>query len=439
MENWISKNNKAWNGLFEKLNILENIDKNDFFEITAEQIKISGREPRLMTKFDSSENLPEIFSKNHLAILPIKRGTYIIGHFQNYQCIEIDNNLDVETKYLPDFITTIDYKNINSEAISLNSAYVSGMIEDIIGEEVKPTIQGRMGTGEFNYTIVLNNSDDSKTFNINVQNSQMEIDGSYEGISKFVILEAKNHYMKDFIIRQLYYPYNVWKRITNKEIIPMMLIKHDNIYNFFIYEFVDINNYNSIKLKKIKRYILDEIYIPIEFSDIVEIMNKIDFVSENSKVPFPQANSFYRILDLINELDKQEMTAIEISELYEFDIRQANYYLSASEYLGIIKKNNTYALTDLGKSLMTMNHKNKNLELVKLILSHKPFYYALENYMKDFEFDSKGIANTIDQCRNELSMNTAERRTSTVVAWIRWIIDLAFEYTNYNNENKRKN
>ena len=62
MENWISKNNKAWNDLFEKYNIIDAIEVNGFFEITADQIKESGREPRLMTKFDSSENLPSVFA-----------------------------------------------------------------------------------------------------------------------------------------------------------------------------------------------------------------------------------------------------------------------------------------------------------------------------------------------------------------------------------------
>ena len=296
MENWIPKNNKAWNYLFEKFNIVNEVQENGFFEITADQIKESGREPRLMTKFDSSENLPTIFVENDLTILPIKRGSYMIGKFQNYQNVELNNDINVETKYLPDYISTIDYSNIPSEAISLNSAYISGMIEDIVGEEVVPTIQGRMGTGEFNYQIALK---DNNKFNINVQNSQIEIDGSYEGISKFVIFEAKNHYMKDFIIRQLFYPYKVWKKITNKEIIPIMLIKHDNIFNFFIYEFLDENDYNSIKLKGIKRYILDEIYNPIEVTDIQNIMDQMECVQEDNTVPFPQANSFYRVLDLI--------------------------------------------------------------------------------------------------------------------------------------------
>jgi hypothetical protein len=422
LENWISKNNKAWNDLFEKFDIIKIIEANGFFEITADQIKESGREPRLMTKFDSSENLPSIFEENNLAILPIKRGSYIIGKFQNYQSVEMNSNLDVETKYLPDYVSTIDYSNITSEAISLNSAYISGMIEDIVGEKVVPTIQGRMGTGAFNFQISLKNNE---TFQLNVQNSQMEIDGSYEGISKFVIFEAKNHFMKDFIIRQLYYPYKVWKKLTNKEVIPIMLIKHDNIFNFFIYEFLDDSNYNSINLKKVKRYILDEIYNPIEVNDIQNVMNQIEIVEEDSNVPFPQANSFYRVLDLINELNNQELSPSEIGDIYEFDIRQANYYLAAAQYLGLVIKEKNYKLSELGKQIMKMNHKNKNLAIINIILSHKPFYCALIQYLENFEFDYSEIAKIIYESRDEInSTGTAERRTSTVIAWVKWIIEL---------------
>lgn len=423
MENIISKNDKIWNYLFEKYSILETVENNGFFEITAEQIKEAGREPRLMTKFDSKENLPEIFSKNNLAILPIKRGSYIIGKFQNYQEVQIDNNIDVTTKMLPDFITTIKYDNITSEAISLSSAFISGMIKDIIGEEVVPTIQGRMGTGEFSYKI---NIDNDQTLDVEVHNSQMEIDGSYEGISKFVIVEAKNHYMSDFIVRQLYYPYRVWKNNTTKEIIPIMLIKHDNIYNFYIYDFAEESNYNSIRLKNIKRYILGEVYQSIEYDDIVEVMNNVSFVEENNVDPFPQANSFHRVLDLINELNEQDLSAVEISELYEFDIRQANYYLAAAKYLDLVEKDGLYHLTELGKQIMRMNHKQKNLSLIKQIISHKPFYFALEQYIKKHEFNCEEIVKIIKKyCPKVNEDSTAKRRTSTVTSWINWISSIS--------------
>ena len=425
MENWISKNNEAWNLLFEKYNIICEINKNGYFEITADEIKTSGREPRLMTKFDSSESLPYIFKNNELAILPIKRGSYIIGKFQNYQLVDINNDIDVETKYLPDYITTIDYNNIKSEAISLSAAYISGMLEDIIGEPVVPTISGRMGTGEFKYQILLS---DQNSFDINVENSQMEIDGSYEGISKFIILEAKNHYMKDFIIRQLYYPYRVWKSNTNKEIIPIMLIKHDNIFNFFIYSFENENDYNSIKLKEIKRYILDEPYNAIEVSDIVNVMKNIEFAKESSDVPFPQANTFNIVLDLLGQLNGQDMTPDDITNFLEYDPRQTNYYIDAAKYLGFVTKDKKYTLTEYGRNIMKMNHKDRTLEIVKSILSHKPFYLAMKQQLEDFAFNIEEIAKAIDECRGEINKeSTAKRRTSTVTAWIKWILDI----TNY--------
>mgnify|MGYP001863864743 CR=1 FL=1 len=424
LENWISKNNKAWNLLFQKFNILEQVNHNGFYEITANDIKISGREPRLMTKFDSKEDLPKIFKKHNLAILPIKRGSYIIGRFQNYQTLSFDNGIEVETKYLPDFITTIHYQNISSEAVSLNAAYISGMLEDIAGEVVVPTISGRMGTKEFRYHILL---DDQNTFQIKVEKSQMEIDGSYEGISKFIIVEAKNHYLEDFIIRQLYYPYKVWKSKTSKEIVPVMLIKHDNIFNFFIYSFEDEDNYNSIRLDKIKRYILDEPYIPIEITDVISIMDHVVFVSETNDVPFPQANTFHLVLDLLYELNSRAMTSNDITNFLEYDPRQTKYYIDAARYLGFVKKENKrYFLTDHGKKIMRMNHKERTLEIISSILSHRPFYLAMQQQLENFSFDKLQIAKLIDECRDEINqMSTAKRRAGTVIAWIKWILDMA--------------
>ena len=429
------KNDLVWEKIFEKYNIIDNIEKAGFFIITADQIK-EYREPRLMTKFDSKIDLPTIFNENKLAILPTKRGEYIIGKFQNYENIDIDNNIDVETMYLPDFITTIDYKNITSEAISLSSAFISGMIQDLVGEEVLPTIQGRMGTGKFDYKI--NTYNDSQ-FLIEVENSQMEIDGSYEGISKFVIIEAKNHYMSDFIVRQLYYPYRVWSSITNKKIIPVMLIKHDNIFNFYVYDFLDENNYNSIKLVKIKRYILGEVYQQIELDDITNIMENSTFVEEESNVPFPQADSFYRVLDFINTLSECEMKISEIADLYEFDERQGSYYSAAARYLGFVESDHGgYRLTEKGKRLMQMDHKTKNLTIVESIISHKPFYVALQQYLENGQFDNKDIAKSIlTESPNVNSEETAKRRAQSVCSWIRWIINLTTLYYNdpYSKDN----
>ena len=87
----VSKNQSAWQKLFDKYRILDGIENSGFFEITSTQIN-EFREARLMTKFDHKINLPDIFDKNRLSILPISRG--IKGDMENHHI----NRLCLPTK-----------------------------------------------------------------------------------------------------------------------------------------------------------------------------------------------------------------------------------------------------------------------------------------------------------------------------------------------------
>lgn len=58
-------NDTAWQALFEKYDILDEIQRSGQFVISANQIK-EFREPRLMTKFDHKVNLPTVFADNGL-------------------------------------------------------------------------------------------------------------------------------------------------------------------------------------------------------------------------------------------------------------------------------------------------------------------------------------------------------------------------------------
>ena len=80
-------NDTAWEKLFDKYQILDRVDRDGQFQISASQIK-EFREPRLMTKFDHRVNLPAIFRKHNLAILPVTRGDYVISSFSAYQDFE---------------------------------------------------------------------------------------------------------------------------------------------------------------------------------------------------------------------------------------------------------------------------------------------------------------------------------------------------------------
>ena len=77
-------NDAAWEKLFDRYHIPDEIERNGQFIISAKQIK-ELREPRLMTKFDHRVNLPGIFAANGLSILPITRGDYVISSFDAWR------------------------------------------------------------------------------------------------------------------------------------------------------------------------------------------------------------------------------------------------------------------------------------------------------------------------------------------------------------------
>ena len=141
-------NEEAWKKLFKKYDILQHIEDDGYFNISAIQIK-EFREPRLMTKFDHSVNLPMLFLENNLSILPITRGDYVISHFDAYHKFEPYIS-DIINNSIPKYIQSLDSKNISSEAIALNCAFVSGIIADFLEDtEIVPTVSGRMGSGKF--------------------------------------------------------------------------------------------------------------------------------------------------------------------------------------------------------------------------------------------------------------------------------------------------
>ncbi len=257
-----TKNDVAWEYLFDKHHILDEINSKGIYKISAKAIN-EKREARLMTKFDHSAQLPKIFQQHKLSIQPDSRSTYVIGRFDSYRKLPKREELyrkssvKIEAVDLPEHITTLDPKNIRSEATALLCAYNAGIINDLLEQEViKFTIAGRMSTGKFSYSI--NDSRQKTSYQINVDNSQCEIDGGFEGDDILAIIEAKNSSVDNFLIRQLFYPYKLWIKKTSKQVIPIFLSYFDNIFSFYIYRFEDDENYNSIKLIKQKRYPLNK-------------------------------------------------------------------------------------------------------------------------------------------------------------------------------------
>lgn len=413
---------QLWEDIFNDFDVLEEIEANGFFRITADQIRVY-KEPRLMAKFDFSRQLPKIFKDNQLGILPIKNGEYVIGKFNLFERLSNTNyeNVEIKKVVLPSFIETIDPDNIYSESNALMVANLSGMFEDTFGEVLYETIQGKMRTNTFNFNIYSSDIEN----NIEVNGAAIEIDGGYESESNVILVEAKNSMPEDFVIRQLYYPYRHWSSRVMKNIIPVFFVYDNGVYNLFIYEFENLYNYNSLKLIDIKRYMLSN-----ESSDIIKrkLFEKIKLNDElpQSEVPLPQADSFSKVIGTLELFNNGLTTASEVAEELEFDNRQGKYYIDALRYLGLVDKDDNfgrYKLSPSGFVLLNYDVKSRNKELIAFILKHKPYYDVYKYYLENNELPNKQyVKDIIRKYIPDMAEETINRRASTIRGWIQWII-----------------
>ncbi|NEP07379.1 MAG: translation elongation factor, partial [Okeania sp. SIO4D6] len=319
----------------------------------------------------------------------------------------------------PREIETIDYTNLYSESSALLCAFNIGIIDDLVGSKTKFTVSGRMSTGTFYFYI--KNSINNQSYSINVANSQCEIDAGFETDDRLILIEAKNYKVEDFLIRQLYYPYRLWSKKISKRVVPVLMTYSNDIFSFFIYEFVDISDYNSITLVENKNYVIAS--EKIQISDIEFLLDQIKIIPEPPKIPFPQANKFERLIDLISLLLENDLTSDEITENYQFDERQTYYYTSAGKYLELItKQEKTFTLTNQAKDIFCQRHKLKYLKLIEKILEHEVFNQAFKLSLEIAHIPSKKQIIQL-LCENHLKIGdkTRERRASTVKSWIDWI------------------
>lgn len=420
-------NDSAWESLFDKYNILDAVRNQGEFVISASQIK-EFREPRLMTKFDHKVNLPSIFARNNLAILPVTRGDYVISSFSAYKEFESPSD-EVQRISIPAHIQSLMPQFLVSEAIALNCANACGILSDFLeDDELVSTVSGRMSSGEFNFNI----DTASGTKSIAVNNSQIEIDAAYEGIQYLSLFEAKRDLSDDFLVRQLYYPYRVWSNRVTKPVKPVFLIFSNGVFNLYQYQFSDPQSYNSLQLVKQKNYV---IATEICLADIENLLKNVVEVQE-PVISFPQANSMTRIINLIELLYEKPMTKQDITSEYAFDERQTNYYTDAGRYLGLIDKghdddrNILFQLSPQGRYIMGLEYKARQLAIVSQILSHKVFRETLKLHLQCGEMPD---AQTIVQIMKGASLynvkadSTYFRRSSTIVGWVNWILSIIEE------------
>lgn len=236
-----------------------NFDKNKHIQyISSNQIKnakVSWKgpknqfEPRLLCKMDSIEDLPVIFQLYGICILSVKNGMYALLKTNIY--ITLPKYHSVPKKINQDCDSLV--LNIgNSENSMIDSLFYNGILDEILGEQIKygPLLSGRH---RCSFKTVVGDTE------LDIQGSQYETDGCYETENTICIIEAKSKKHNSFNIRQLYYPFREVYKITQakKRIMCLFVCKDKHkIIRIYSYEWDNPEKMLDIKCTGYFSYIL---------------------------------------------------------------------------------------------------------------------------------------------------------------------------------------
>ena len=410
--------NESWKKLFDELEIHQIINEQGVFNLTSKEIKgITQKEPRLMCKFDHRESRPEILRRNNYTILSIKNGYYAIFDGDGYADTQTNN---IITPYFSPRLNSLETipKVFRSESQVIDAVYASGIFEDFIGEGDLPlTIRGRLRSKPFDFS--LNTPKGILSFDID--GVQIEVDSGYEG-DKVYLIEAKMGETDNFHMRQLYYPYRMWKEEgLTKEIIPIFLYYYDGIVSLTQYEFTNDDFYDSYCEVQSKQYSFESEPIVNSLEDILAGIALAD-TSEMEDVPFPQANDLKKVRDVINLIYSGINSRDAIAAYWDIEGRQGDYYANAARYLGFVERENQgWALTEMGCHYLELPTSRRKRCFVEAILKRTVFYKLATIMFEEKNIPDNQIIKSVIIMHTGVSDNTAGRRSSTVKSWLQFI------------------
>jgi hypothetical protein len=385
--------------------------------VTAEDVKrVTGSEPRLVMYVDQRRNLPRILAQNGVFPLAVRNGVYALVKGDGFHDLEpirdersYESNLDFSLSTLQQGIGEDRY---------LMYALHSGAISDFTeNESWFPTSVGRKRANHFRFHV-------GHSPILDVKGVQFQVDLLLESKRELLVLEAKTNGRETFNIRQLYYPYRHWQEeIPDKPTRTVFFLYNtsSDTYNFWEYTFANDLDYSSIELEKSASYRITGIQRTLEEYLSVPT-SSVDSLPENYQVP--QADDIDKVQEFPLRVSQGIDNSKKIAEYFGFTLRQSSYYRDAAEGLGLVKlkEDNSYELTELGESYVSLPIEKRNDVFAKCLLRHPIMKEVLlELASEDVPYvDRQGISNIIRN-RSNLSGTTPRRRARTILSWFEWL------------------
>jgi hypothetical protein len=406
----------AWDRLSKHLDLPARLSNSaEPVIVTAEVIKeISGREPRLMSKFDTRESRPAALAQ--ATILPITNGTYAIVSGDGYADVPAPKVIKRwHAERAASRFGSLPWRSAPmSEAQALDMASASRLLHDFLGDEdACLTIRGRLRSPQFGFRFAT----PSGSVPLSIDGVQIEVDSGFEG-SSLHLIEAKLGARTNFHIRQLYYPLRMWTTLMpEKSVSAMFLTWSNRCYSLRKFRFDPLDDYHALVNSDAVDYYLDEPG-PIPSLDVL-----LDSTSEEdcTGLPFPQADDVRRVIDVVDAVSTGIVSRTGLAVRFDINERQADYYANAAAYLALVHRGEAgFQLTPLGAQFATQGYTDRQALLLRQIARRPVFRQAIATLC------SSGVLPHRQQVADWVSVSTGLtgrtpfRRAATVLAWARW-------------------
>lgn len=416
---WVETNQQGWERLFAHLPLAEQLQRLGHASLAADTIKrVSGREPRLMCKFDSAQQRPPPLRK--VGLWPVRNGDYTLVQ----QSPPLSSYLTIGPPHspllhhaCPDAVRQLSTLSLDlpprSESQVLDMALHTGMLARFLNEpQLFLTVRGRLRAPAFAFAC----PSDHGPVPLAVDGVQVEVDAGLEGQGLYLV-EAKMGAWRDVHLRQLYYPYRMWRLLApNKPVFAVYCGYSNQVFQLRAYRFVD-DELAGLTCVAAQDYTLSELQAwPTRAQALLPTPAPLEVPS----APFPQADQLEQVMAMVDAAAAGWIDGDSLCERFGFVPRQADYYRQAAVFMGWLSKGGDagFVLTREGAALSRLQHQAR-WERVLHTLQQRPVFAAvLARWAEHQTCSSAELGVLLQQTYPDYAPSTIERRASTALAWL---------------------
>lgn len=256
----LSKKQQVLQQLFEECQQKGSMEfTNDDVKRIAQEVGFAN--PFDVTKVDESKILPPDVRTEGYCVIHTGRGThkFIRGLTQWYHSFEpIEDRDIIDWRYRKSLLNDLD----TGEASVISFVFNQHILHDFLCEDVvaSPKIYTPGRTrADLDYAV--------GTIRVNANNQQMEIDLTMEYLGTITVIEAKNRFIDDFAIYQLFHPVKYYLQraqslgLPIKEVNACYILKQSSrnqltqtSIRLYLYRFRNPDRLESIKLVRKAEY-----------------------------------------------------------------------------------------------------------------------------------------------------------------------------------------